>query len=235
MVAGMCGRFAGNEDVKMVKFRFDVSASDAETEAWRPTWNAAPTQRLPVVMAEAAGRRLVLMRWGWPITWDQGKDHVNAIGETAADKRPFAEAFRARRCIVPASAFYEWRPATRRGAKPEPYAFTVTGGLFGIAALWQPVAAGSPGPGAFILLTTEANAVVAGVHHRMAAILPRSAESRWLDLDTPLAALRALMTPLPAELMQARRVSPRVNSVRNDGPDLLDTAPEPPREPTIFD
>jgi putative SOS response-associated peptidase YedK len=210
----MCGRFANAEDVKFVAIRFGADA-DAEVETWKPTWNAAPTHRLPVVTQDAGGRHLGLMRWGWPIGFKPGI-HVNAIGETARDRKSFAAAYRTRRCIVPASAFYEWRAAD--GKLKLPWAFQVEGGaLFGIAALWQPIEVGGKTVPGFLLLTTVANRVVAPVHHRMASILPRAAEGAWLDPATPLDAIDDLMVPLDPQVMSAHRVSPQVNRVVADG------------------
>jgi len=231
----MCGRFANAEDVKFVAIRFGAEV-DAEVETWKPTWNAAPTQRLPVVTQDATGRHLGLMRWGWPIGFKPGI-HVNAIGETARDKKSFAAAYRTRRCIVPASAFYEWRAAGPSGQEPKlklPWAFQVEGGaLFGIAALWQPIEVGGKTVPGFLLLTTVANRVVAPVHHRMAAILPRVAEGVWLDPATPLDALDDLMVPLDPQVMSAHRVSPQVNrvvadGVAVDGPELLKAVSDDP-------
>jgi putative SOS response-associated peptidase YedK len=228
----MCGRYVGSEKIRAIVERFeaDTALDDAD---WAPTWNAAPTDSMPVIIRDGAARRLTLMTWGWPMEWEPTKPHVNAKGETAAAKRTFASAFRSTRCIVPATAFYEWPEAPKRSKeKPPPSAFTVgDGGLFGIAGLWQPIEDGS-GAGRFLLLTTPANAVVEPTHHRMAAILPRAAEATWLNPASTVQTLLALMVPLDAALMQSRRVSSRVNNVREDGPDLMTPLPPPAVVPT---
>jgi putative SOS response-associated peptidase YedK len=214
----MCGRFANNETIEAMALRFRATSTVREGE-WAPTYNAAPTHFLPVVIQDAKGRRIGLMRWGWPQSWNPRGLHVNAIGETAPDKPAFAEAFAKRRCIVPVTAFYEWQSL---GRQKLPYAFQLPGqDLFGIAGLWQMIEVDGKRVGAFILLTTIANELVQPVHHRMAAILPANAEDLWLDPATPIDLLRTLLAAYDATLMSAFRVSDRVNRVANNGPDLL--------------
>jgi putative SOS response-associated peptidase YedK len=216
---GMCGRFVGAEKISAIIDRFEAETALTDSD-WEPTWNAAPTQQMPVVIQDAKSRRVGLMRWSWPKTWGNGPPHVNAIGETAAEKPTFRESFARRRCIVPASAFYEWQPQGR--LKPLPFAFQVQGGLFGIAGLWQMVEVKGEQVAAFILLTTPANRVVEPVHPRMAAILPREAEARWLNPSASVEDLLGLMVPLDAARMVAHRVSLKVSNVRENGPALME-------------
>jgi putative SOS response-associated peptidase YedK len=239
----MCGRFVGSKKIGHIVERFDIAPLSRLTDDdWAPTWNAAPTHTMPVVTQTAAGRSLSLMRWSWPIGFKPGI-HVNAIGETASAKGPFAAAFRARRCIVPATAFYEWQEVSPRLKLP--WAFQVTGGMFAIAGLWQTVEIAGQAEPSFLLLTTQANPLVKPVHKRMAAILPRGAEGVWLDPATPLDRLKDLMVPFDPEAMTAHRVSSKVNrvlvdGVKIDGPELLapidaeedaDPGPRAPRSP----
>jgi len=222
----MCGRFANNLTIEAMTMRFSATTAVAE-DAWAPTYNAAPTHELPVVLQDQRGRRLGLMRWGWPQSWNARGLHVNAIGETAADKPAFAAAFASRRCLVPATAFYEWQA---HGRQKLPYAFRRTdGGGFAIAGLWQGVTLGDRRVGAFILLTTVANAVVAPVHHRMAAMLTDAGVGRWLDPTAAPEEMRALLAPYDAAGMTAHRVSSEVNAVAHNGPHLLAPVPEADR------
>lgn len=255
----MCGRFANSDkpDVQAAYYIAKLTAkgwlppgfarrgaepsaagqdgpSDPGIAGWHPTWNAAPTQPLPVVLPDGGARALTLMRWGWRRDFTRGDDTaaaggaregqllVNARGEEAAGKRTWREALRTRRCLVPATAFYEWKEASR-----QPWAFTRSDrGPFAIAGLWEPDGEG----GAFILLTTVANAVVAPVHHRMACIVPREAHDAWLDPQTPAAAVAALIAPYPATAMRAWPVGTAVNRVANDGARLLDEAAPAPEQ-----
>lgn len=221
----MCGRFANNETIEAMCLRFRATSTVREGE-WAPTYNAAPTHFVPVILQDAKGRRLGLMRWGWPQSWNPRGLHVNAIGETAADKPAFAEAFAKRRCLVPVTAFYEWH---MQGGAKIPYAFRVANEpLFAIAGLWQTIELNGRKVGAFILLTTPANQLVAPIHHRMAAMMPPGTEDLWLDPATPVDQLRALLAAYDQHAMEAFRVSDRVNRVANNDQDLLRPFPEDP-------
>lgn len=226
----MCGRFANNETIPAMAARFHARSTIAEDE-WKPTYNVAPTHLMPAIIQDEGGRRLGLMRWGWPQSWNPAGLHVNAIGETAWAKGSFKDAFANRRCIVPATEFFEWRPAPGKG-KPMPYAFRLKqGGLFGIAGLWQMIEHEGKRVGAFILLTTNANPVVKPVHHRMAAMLPPSSEDLWLDPKATVEQVRELLAAYDAEAMETFRVSDRVNKVSNNDPTLLDRMLDEPEAP----
>jgi putative SOS response-associated peptidase YedK len=158
---------------------------------------------------------------------------INARVETAATRPAFREAFRARRCIVPASGFYEW---ASRGDFRQPYWIAPGDGApWGIAGLWERWTAPS---GAQLescaLLTTAANARIADLHDRMPAILAPADYAVWLDAATDTAALAALLAPLGSDALELRPVGTRVNRVENDDAALLDAVPEPPRQPSLF-
>ena len=224
----MCGRFSLTTPGELIAETFGLE----EVPELQPRYNIAPTQpvlavRLP---APAGDRELVPLRWGLlgPGLRDpaQGPPLINARAETAARKPAFREAFRGRRCLVPADAFYEWR---RSGAQRQPVRYSLTGGsVFALAGLWGPATLPDTGTlGSCVVLTTEPNALVAEVHDRMPVILPREAWARWLD-PTPASPeeLLALLGTLPAGAMRARDVDRAVNDVRNDGPECW----QPPRE-----
>ncbi|HEX9903678.1 MAG TPA: SOS response-associated peptidase, partial [Propylenella sp.] len=164
----------------------------------------------------------------------------NARAEGIAEKPAFRGAFRYRRCLVPASGFYEWQ-ARGRGPK-QPYAVRPgDAGLIAFAGLWETWqgANGSEIDTAAIV-TTDANALLAPIHHRMPAILhPRDFE-RWLSRATDPDEAMALLTPPPENLLTLTPVSNRVNAVANDDADVLaavtgdlgsSTVPEPADEP----
>lgn len=191
-----------------------VIADQADVGTWHSSWNIAPTQRQPVILQDdVRGRRLGLMRWGWQPSFLAGKSLVNARGEEAHQKRTFAEAMRRRRCIVPATAFYEWAEVTN-----QPHAFLLKSkSLFGIAGLWETLEIDGQRQGAYLLLTVPANGLVATVHHRMAAILAPGDEDAWLDGGTDEERVRACLGPQDEEAMMSWAVDKRLNSVRNDG------------------
>jgi len=224
----MCGRFSLTTPGELIAETFGLE----EAPELQPRYNIAPTQPVLAVRqpAPAGERELVPLRWGLlgPGLRDpsQGPPLINARAETAARKPAFREAFRTRRCLVPADGFYEWR---RSGSERQPVRFSLSdGGLFALAGLWAPATLPGTGTlGSCVVLTTEPNALVARVHDRMPVILPPEAWTRWLD-PTPVAgeALLPLLGSLPAEAMRARDVDRAVNDVRNDGPECWG----PPRE-----
>jgi len=211
----MCGRFAFPlESSTLAEFQAKRSLAMGD---WLGTYNAAPTQRLPMVRREDDGTRLIdLMRWGWKPSWMKAGLLVNARGEEAAQKPTFASALRLRRCLVPATAFYEWREADR-----QPFAYQRPDRQsYAIGGLWDPTGAADGSP-AFLLLTVEANAVVQPCHHRMALIVPQLRWDQWLDPATPALEVQGMIEPSPADELMAVEVSKLVSNVRNNGPELL--------------
>ena len=214
----MCGRFANPCTAETLEESFAAAANLLMAKGWSGgRYNAAPTQALPIVRGDpAGGRQLDLMGWGWKPAWMRTGLLVNARGEEAAAKPTFASALRLRRCLVPATAFYEWRESDK-----QPFAYQRPDGLpYAIGGLWDPAGAADGSP-AFLLLTVEANAVVAPCHHRMALIVPRLRWDAWLDPSTDALQVATMIEPSPAEELVAVQVSKLVSSVRNDGPELL--------------
>jgi putative SOS response-associated peptidase YedK len=146
---------------------------------------------------------------------------TNARADGVATKPSFRSAFKKRRCLVPATGFYEWKA---EGKKKFPHSFTVAGGLFAMAGLWEGRHAGADAEST-CLITTEANEVVGAVHDRMPVILPREAWAAWLNPATEAGALQELLVPYPAAEMSCRQVSDVVNSSRNEGPACVEPAP----------
>ncbi|MBA3684033.1 MAG: SOS response-associated peptidase [Planctomycetes bacterium] len=219
----MCGRFANPLTAEELETRLHAKANALYARGWKPTWNAAPSQHHPVLILSGGERRLGLMRWGWKPAFLAGRDLVNARGEEAHGKRTFAEAFLRRRCLVPASAFYEWQEQPEGGAN-KPFAIArVDREPFTIAGLWCWLDApeGQEREPAFLLLTVPANATIAPVHHRQACIIAPADRDRWLDPTTPIAAVRALVVACPDAELEAWPVSKAVNAPKNDGPELL--------------
>ena len=150
---------------------------------------------------------------------------INARSETAADKPTFAEAFRNRRCLIPASGFFEWM---RQGKAKQPFAFRLADDKpFAFAGIWE---AWRPESGPPLLtcaiLTTAANDLVKPVHDRMPVILDRRHFGTWIDraVQEP-AALAPMLRPFAADRMRAYPVSQIVNSPRNDDARCLEPAP----------
>ncbi len=225
----MCGRFALTDTPDAVQSLLAVT----DFEPFPPRYNIAPTQ--PVLMAlsgpaRAAGsnlpaRQSMLVRWGLIPAWAKNPDDFsllfNARCETAAEKASFRTAMRHRRALVPANGFYEWR---RVGSKrAEPYWIRPRdGGLIAFAGLmesWSEPGGTEMDTGA--ILTTEANADLRGIHHRMPVVIKSEDFDRWLDcLNQEPRHVADLLKPAEPGFFEAVPVSDRVNKVANAGPDL---------------
>ena len=224
----MCGRYAIYGPVS--RANRDAIEFLGEEVAFHPTFNAAPTQDLPVFrVASERGRELTLLRWGLVPSWAKdpaiGARMINARAETVSEKPAFRAAFRRRRCLVPMSGFYEWQRTS--GRKVPHFVRLRDAEIFAAAGLYE-YWTGRDGAAAiesYTILTTGANELMRAVHDRMPVILHERDYEAWLDpANEKLEALSALLTPFPAERMRAFAVSPRVNNARNDGPELVEPA-----------
>lgn len=193
-------------------------------------YNVAPTQDAPVIRAaEGSGRRVDPLRWGLIPSWASdvsiGSRLINARAETIAEKPAFRSAFKARRCLVPVSGFYEWKTIPGEKRK-QPHYIRPSGDddLFFFAGLWE---RWSPKDGAaepiesFTIITTQPNELMATLHNRMPVILDSPERDVWLAGDTSPESLMALLRPYPAELMMALPVSLAVNNPRHDAADCI--------------
>jgi putative SOS response-associated peptidase YedK len=225
----MCGRYSITTPVEGLRqlFRFTGPALNLQ-----PRWNVAPTQEVPVVrLARDGSRELRMLRWGLVPFWAKdekgGARMINARGESVAEKPAFREAFKARRCLVPADGFYEWetlgespskQPLLFRMADGKPFAFA------GLWERWRPK--DGPALETFTIVNTAANEIMAQYHDRVPIVLAPEDYATWLDPNTDA---RPLLKAPPSEWFTATRVSTRVNSVRNDDAECVApvTSPEP--------
>jgi len=224
----MCRRYAIYGPVS--RANRDAIEFLGEEVAFRPTFNAAPTQDLPVLRVDPErGRELTLLRWGLVPSWAKdpaiGTRMINARAETVSEKPAFRAAFRRRRCLVPMSGFYEWQRTA--GRKVPHFVRLRDTEIFAAAGLHEywPGKDGAAALESYPILPTGANELMRAVHDRMPVILHECDYEAWLDpKNEKLGALGALLTPFPAEKMRAFTVSARVNNTRNDGPDLVEPA-----------
>lgn len=226
----MCGRYvvAGRLDNLEFSERFQLRQLKIELPE---TYNAAPSQRLPVILEEDAAERAArLMQWGLVPRWRKPGERdsfapINARAETVLEKPMFRPLMGNRRCLVPASGFYEWQQ--RAGGK-QPYYITVREQpLIAFAGLYDEREEDGEVLASYTILTTAANDLMAELHNRMPVILHPEDEEEWLsrEVDNPHA-VEHLLRPFPAEAMETRPVSRTVNNVRNDGPELIEPVEE---------
>jgi len=230
----MCGRYVTKSDPAKIAALFKVEELAAGVDELGENYNVAPSQRIAVVDSPEGVRVLDVVRWGLVPPWAKdrsvGNRMINARAETIATKNAFRKPFRRKRCLVPADGFYEWK---RLGPKlKQPYYFhRGDDEPFAFAGLWEswrdPDDKDGPWERTACIITTSANSSMAPVHDRMPVILPGSAWQAWLDpANDDVEALQALLHPPPDDLLVAYPVPREVGNVRNNGPHLLDPAPE---------
>jgi putative SOS response-associated peptidase YedK len=217
----MCGRFQVTIPAATIQEIFQVDVLPDVL----PRYNIAPTSGVVAVVEEDGVRRMQRFRWGLAPSWSkEGKPNasmINARSDGVASKPAFRAAFKRRRCLIPASGFYEWK---RDGKVKIPHLIGLKGGeMFAMAGLWE-VWRDKANPDAeplftCAIITTGPNALMEPIHDRMPVILPRDKWDAWLDPNTDAAVLQEMLVPYPAELMQEREVSQAVNNARNQGPE----------------
>jgi putative SOS response-associated peptidase YedK len=250
----MCGRYASAKDPDALVEEFEVEESMID-KPLHADYNVAPTKSVYAVLSRHADgaaegspaeRQLRVVRWGLVPSWAKdpsiGARMINARAETVAEKPAFRRAFVKRRCLLPADGYYEWYtpngdnvPLTSRGkpVKQPFYIHRADGGSLAMAGLyewWYNKTKERDDPEAWLLtgtiITTSATDAVARIHDRMPLVIGQADWEQWLDHSVDdRAALDRLMVPAGGSQLAAYPVSVRVNSVRNNGPELIEPLP----------
>lgn len=218
----MCGRYALYTDPRKIAETFGLEAP----VEYHVSYNIAPTQDILCITQNEAGARLGgLYRWGLVPFWSKeiGRySTINARAETVATKPTYREPFKKRRCLIPANGYFEWQ--ARPGKPKQPYFIHPKDeGLIAFAGLWDrwKRPEGPELKSASIIVTT-ANQDTKPIHDRMPVILPQEVWDVWLDIENHEAkALERLLRPAAPRFLEAEPVSTRVNSPKNQGPELL--------------
>ena len=220
----MCGRFVQVEKPEFYAEHF--GAQFVRTETLKENFNVAPTQPIYAIADHAGERVLTSFRWGLVPFWAKdirfGNKAINARSETVTAKPAFRDSFAKRRCIIPVDGFYEWERKAK-GKLPH-YIFGADRRPLPVAGLWSSWR--DPETDDRVLtatiLTGKPNAMMEGIHDRMPIILQPEAWDMWLDPETEdTASLTELLAPYPDGLLSEYPVSTLVNSVANNGPDLV--------------
>ena len=187
-------------------------------------FNVAPGQDLFSVREEGAARVADVFRWGLVPFWAKdpaiGNRMINARAETVSEKPSYRQAFRRRRCLIPADGFYEWQ---KTGEGKQPWFIRAKGsGLLAFAGLWEEWARGEDEVmRTCTIITTSANEFMAEMHDRMPVIVPDSRYTDWLGAGTSEAELQEILVAGPAPELTAWKVSRKVNNPVNDEPGLI--------------
>lgn len=247
----MCGRYASTRSPEDLSGLFQATPPDPG-HVLEPSWNVAPTDAVWAVLERAdresgvLERQLRPLRWGLVPPWSKsvsgGAKMINARVETVHEKPAYRRAFAKRRCLLPADGFYEWEPVPASGsvkAYKQPYFIRPEDGdvmaMAGLYEFWRdPAVAADDDPAAWwatcTIITTEATDAAGRVHPRMPLALAPADYEAWLDPShQDPDALRALLATPAGGRLDVRAVSTAVNSVRNNGPELLEALPAPGR------
>jgi putative SOS response-associated peptidase YedK len=247
----VCGRYVSVRSNADLTEEFD--AIDATDGLWDgPNYNVAPTDPVRAVVnrplrdaegnpAEKPTRQLRVVTWGLIPSWAKDRSTqsrmFNARVEGVADSNAFKRAYAKRRCLIPADGWYEWQTIdTAKGTRKQPIFMTPGDGhLLAFAGLYEFWGERGSTVTSATIITAPAAGVLATIHPRMPLVLPRNAWARWLDpaIEGP-ADLLSSWDEASGEHLELRPVSPAVNHVDNNGPDLLEEVAPEPTEQRLF-
>jgi putative SOS response-associated peptidase YedK len=223
----MCGRYALYGPISRNRDHFQVD----DWPDFPDRYNIAPSLSVPVIRQAPDGRRVAdLLRWGLIPNWAKdpsiGAKLNNARSESVAEKPSFRSAYRRRRCIVPASGFYEWQAVPGQTWKQPWYIHLKADEPMAMGGLWESWT--DPASGeilrTFCVITTAANEIMAPIHDRMPVILRPADWVAWLAPGSAMEQVAPLVVPAPADSMEAWAVSRKVSSAREEGPELIEPA-----------
>lgn len=208
----MCGRFTLSERLEQLQKRYEIHEI---TYDHQPSYNIAPTDPITTVQINSTGSKFFQqLSWGIPLKIEALNNLVINVRDDSISKNNFfSKMFNNNRCLIPASGFYEWQKA---GSSKVPYYIKSNQKIISFAGLYYKI------KDIFYtaIITTNANEVVSKLHDRMPVMIPQTQEDFWLT-STAVDDLQSLLTPYPADLTSYYKVSTKVNSVKNDSPDLI--------------
>ncbi|MEA5455389.1 SOS response-associated peptidase [Sinomonas sp. JGH33] len=239
-MSSMCGRYVMARDVGDLVAEFDVD--ETYVDELEASYNIAPTDPVPLVLDRKdkesgdVSRKLVTARWGLVPSWSKDAKGaarlINARRETITEKPSFRKAAAQRRALVPADGYYEWQQELVDGKiqKIPTYLHGAEGGMLAFAALfenWPDPSLPPDDPGRWLrtctIITAPAADSIGHIHDRTPLIVPRDLWADWLDPETTSEAdVRSLVDSMPEPHLVPRAVGSLVNSVRNNGPELIE-------------
>lgn len=217
----MCGRFVITSAPAAIRAAFAY----VDQPNFPARYNIAPTQPVPVVIADGGARRFRLMRWGFLPSWVKDPKTfalvINARAETVLEKPAFRNAIRRRRCLVPSDGYYEWKAV---GTRKQPYFIRPqAGGPIGFAGIWETwVGPNGEELDTLAIVTAAAHGAMTELHERVPVTIAPEDYARWLDsAETDIDSAAALLRPPAEGLFVWCPVSTAVNRVANDNPQLI--------------
>lgn len=230
----MCGRYSFTQRKEKIEKRFSVEVPST----WKPRFNIAPTQIVPVITNKKK-TALSFFRWGlipsWSLNESTGSNLINARSETVLTRSPFKQIINSHRCLILADGFFEWKNS---GKKKQPYRFTLnTDDAFAFAGLWDSWENGDDVINSFTIITTSANSLVSEVHDRMPVILRKEDELAWLNNDLSDKEIQELLKPYDPNRMSSYASHRSVNSPSTDTAECIMVAPKiyPGETYSLFD
>lgn len=219
----MCGRFAITETLIRLISRFNFDAEDFE---YIKRYNIAPSQAVPIILFRDGKRKMEMLKWGLVPFWAKepkiGNKMINVRAESVKTKPGFKKSVRRRRCLVPATGFFEWE---RKGKEKIPYyIYLENEEPFAMAGIWDRWEDSDGNElETFAIITCVPNGLVENLHDRMPVILLPEDEEQWLDpkIQDEKNVIH-LLKPYPADKMTMHRVSTLVNSYMNDVPECVE-------------
>ena len=219
----MCGRYNLITDAQSLVDFFEIENILFEPSELKPRYNIAPSQTVPIVRMGVSGRELLMARWGLVPHWSKEPETkystINARAETVAEKPTYRDAFRRKRCLIPATGFYEWK---REGNRKTPHHIRMKESeIFAFAGLWDRWDKEGEGFESCSIIVTTANEAMQPIHERMPVILNTAQYNSWLNTEHyNRAHLEAMLVPYVGDL-DVYPVGRKVNSPSNEGPSLI--------------
>jgi len=215
----MCGRYLMHAPPELLAELFELQEIPIVT----PRYNIAPTQQVLACRQTDKGRELVALHWGLIPSWADdskiGYKMINARSDGVATKPSYRSAFKKRRCLIPATGFYEWQ-AVKGEKKKQPHLIRRKDGKpFAFAGLWEHWEKGEEPIDSCTIITTDANRTLKPIHERMPVIVDKKDFKLWLDPKVEKGEdLEAVLKPAPDALLEAVPVGLMVNNPSYDGP-----------------
>ncbi len=213
----MCGRLS----LGVTKKDLENYYNSKLTFSFRPTYNAAPSQTLPIVKNNNPNK-IVPATWGFLPEWMQDQrpaGFINARSETIFEKPAFKKAANSQRCLIPADGFFEWK---KIGNRKQPYYIHLKDkGIFSLAGLWESFKKGSKEILTFTILTVEPNSLIKKIHNRMPVMLDKKQEQIWLQ-ENNTSQLKKILDPFNSLKMKAYPISLSINTPANNDPKYLE-------------